>query len=143
MGRESVQSPGFCQDRLCSSETSCTPVQEFLVPGSQKMFRLRDKIHCLADDNMRAANLSVPAAYFYVEGVFYVDMHVSATDYVRPILDFCEKHSIKPPPEVGDAAEALPEKQGLSSGEIVLKDSIALSLHKRAKRILIYSCFQE
>ena len=77
---------------------------------------LRDRIHCPADDNLQSLGMTVQGAFFYIEGVFYVDRRPSAQDYVSNILDFCEAHDIPPPPEVGNEAEAFPDEKRHFSG---------------------------
>ncbi|KAK9818103.1 hypothetical protein WJX72_007223 [[Myrmecia] bisecta] len=72
--------------------------QEFLVLGSQRLSVLRDAISCPADANLAALNLTVPSAFFYIEGVFYNDMRKPGSrDYSANIRQFCADHDIKPP----------------------------------------------
>ena len=85
-------------------------VQELLVPGRQRLTALRDAITCPADRNMESLGAAVGGAFFYIEGVFYVDARGSAAevDYVAPIREFCRARSIAPPPPVPEAAKAMP-----------------------------------
>lgn len=73
------------------------------------MCLLRDRLRCPADANLQSLDMAVQGAFFYIEGVFYVDRRGSAEDYVSNILAFCEDHEMQPPPEVGNQAQAFPE----------------------------------
>ena len=85
-------------------------VQELLVLGRQRLTALRDAITCPADRNLGSLGTAVRGAFFYIEGVFYVDMRGSAAevDYVAPIREFCRSRGIPPPPPVPQAAKAMP-----------------------------------
>ena len=81
------------------------------MPGRQRMTALRDAITCPADRNMKSLGTAVQGAFFYIEGVFYVDTRGSAAgvDYVAPIVEFCRARGIAPPPQVPEAAKAMPK----------------------------------
>ena len=86
-------------------------LQVFLVPGNQKLIELRKAIVCPADRNMAAVKMSKKAAFFYIEGTFFIDKRSRATDLVKPIKQFCAQQGIPVPPEIGeDRAEAMPER---------------------------------
>lgn len=66
---------------------------------------------------MACVNMAVPGAFIYVEGVFYVDRRRNLVDYAGPIIAFCHEHGISPPAEVGNDAEAFPERRRHSKGD--------------------------
>ncbi len=61
-------------------------------------------------------------AFFYIEGIFYVDRRGSRgggpTDYVTPIREFCHEHGIHPPPPVQGEPEALPRLVAEDRGQL-------------------------
>lgn len=63
--------------------------------------------------------MSKKAAFFYIEGTFYVDKRGGASDLVKPIRDFCREQDIAPPPEVPDLAEGMPVRISEDQGRFV------------------------
>ena len=83
-------------------------MQVFMVPASQKIMELRQAISCSADQNMASLGLQKKAAFFFMEGIFYVDKRDEGTDLVQPIKKFCKDQGVLVPAEVGQIAEAMP-----------------------------------
>ena len=64
----------------------------------QPLTVLRDKFSCPADSHLSTLNMSVPGAYFYIEGAFYNDTRQpGAVDYSEPVLKFCDEFNLMPP----------------------------------------------
>ena len=64
----------------------------------QPLTMLRDKLSCPADSHLGTLGMSVPGAYFYIEGAFYNDTRQpGAVDYSEPVLKFCDEYNLMPP----------------------------------------------
>ncbi len=64
----------------------------------QPLTVLRDKLNCPADSHLGTLGMSVPGAYFYIEGAFYNDTRQpGAVDYSEPVLKFCDEYNLMPP----------------------------------------------
>jgi hypothetical protein len=64
----------------------------------QPLTVLRDKLSCPADSHLGTLNMSVPGAYFYIEGAFYNDTRQpGAVDYSELVLKFCDEYNLIPP----------------------------------------------
>lgn len=95
-------------------------MQEFLVPGSQKLIELRKSITCPADRNMASVRLSRKGAFFYIQGVFYLDKRSGSSNLVKTVKQFCADQGIEPPPDVPDNAEGMPIRQDEEEGQSCL-----------------------
>ena len=73
-------------------------LQEYNVLQRQPLTVLRDLLSCPADAHLSTVGMSVPGAYFYVEGTFYNDTRqLGALDYSQPVMHFCAEHNLLPP----------------------------------------------
>lgn len=71
----------------------------------QPLTVLRDKLSCPANSHLSTLNMSVPGAYFYIEGSFYNDTRQpGAVDYSEPVLKFCDEYNLMPPRAPNDSS---------------------------------------